>query len=144
MRRKQAPLLDDIQPAQLWQVLSATPADGDLWDGSNVAQWMSDLLGRPMHPQRGWEYLKSLEMRRRRPRPAHTESDEAAQLAWKKLPIELATLQATHPDATLRVWAEDEHRLGLHPVNRMVWVPAGENPIAAEAVAFHCSHILIA
>lgn len=28
------------------------------------------------------------------------------------------------------MWAEDEHRIGLHPVNRMVWVPMGETPIA--------------
>lgn len=28
------------------------------------------------------------------------------------------------------MWAEDEHRIGLHPVNRMVWVLKGEQPIA--------------
>ena len=77
----QAPLLNEVQQAQLWQVLQAPPADGKGWDGPKVAQWMSDLLGRPIHPQRGWEYLKSLGMRRRCPRPAHTQSDEAAQLA---------------------------------------------------------------
>lgn len=40
-------------------------------------------------------------------------------------------MQQAHPDATVEVWAEDEHRMGLHPVNRMVWVPMGEQPIAA-------------
>lgn len=80
----QPPLLNDIQQAQLWQVLQEPPADGDLWDGPKVAQWMSALLDRPIHPQRGWEYLKSLELRRRRPRPAHVESDIKAQTAWKK------------------------------------------------------------
>jgi transposase len=39
-------------------------------------------------------------------------------------------LKAAYPEATFRVWAEDEHRIGLHPVNRMVWVPLGETPIA--------------
>ena len=29
------------------------------------------------------------------------------------------------------MWAEDEHRLGLHPLNRMIWVPRGEQPIAS-------------
>ncbi|ASC71026.1 hypothetical protein XM38_019750 [Halomicronema hongdechloris C2206] len=48
----------------------------------------------------------------------------------KKLPTLLADLKATYPEATFRVWAEDEHRIGLHPVNRMVWVPLGETPIA--------------
>lgn len=28
------------------------------------------------------------------------------------------------------MWAEDEHRIGLHPVNRIVWVPIGEVPVA--------------
>lgn len=30
----------------------------------------------------------------------------------------------------MEAWAEDEHRIGLHPVNRMVWVPLGQVPIA--------------
>lgn len=34
------------------------------------------------------------------------------------------------PAASVEVWAEDEHRLGLHPVNRRVWVPLGETPVA--------------
>lgn len=80
----QAPLLDDVQQAQLWQALQEEPTDGDLWDGPKVAQWMSQLLERPIHPQRGWEYLKAMEMRRRRPRPEHVESDLGTQEAWKK------------------------------------------------------------
>ncbi|NJK37734.1 MAG: helix-turn-helix domain-containing protein [Oscillatoriales cyanobacterium RM2_1_1] len=78
------PLLDDVQQAQLWQVLQEPPADGDLWDGPKVAAWMSELLGRHVHPQRGWEYLRAMEMRRRRPRPQHQETDPAEQEAWKK------------------------------------------------------------
>lgn len=79
-----APLLDDVQQAQLWQLLNEQPSDGDLWDGPKVAAWMSQLLGRKIHPQRGWEYLRAMELRLRRPRPEHQESDPAAQEAWKK------------------------------------------------------------
>jgi hypothetical protein len=43
----------------------------------------------------------------------------------------VAALRSTYPDAKVSVWAEDEHRLGLQPVNRMVWVPRGETPIAS-------------
>ena len=32
-----APMLNDVQQAQLWQVLPDPPADGDLWDGPKVA-----------------------------------------------------------------------------------------------------------
>ena len=80
----QPTLLDDVQQAQLLQALEEAPRDGDLWDGPKVAEWMSDLLGRPVHPQRGWEYLRAMEMRLLRPRPAHIESDSAAQQQWKK------------------------------------------------------------
>jgi transposase len=79
-----APLLDDVQQAQLWQLLNEQPSDGDLWDGPKVAEWMSQLLGRQIHPQRGWEYLRAMEMRLRRPRPEHQDSDPQAQTAWKK------------------------------------------------------------
>ncbi len=48
----------------------------------------------------------------------------------KKLSKEVKALKRTYPKAQVSVWAEDEHRLGLHPVNRMVWVPWGEVPIA--------------
>jgi transposase len=82
--RGQPPLLDDLQLAYLWQALQTPPADGDLWDGPKVAQWMSALLERPVYPQRGWEYLKGLEMRLRRPRPHHQASDFAEQQQWKK------------------------------------------------------------
>ena len=42
------------------------------------------MHGAPVHPQRGWEYLKRLDMNRRRPRPVHKESDPVEQEAGKK------------------------------------------------------------
>lgn len=78
------PLLNDVQQAQLWQILQEPPCDGDLWDGPKVAGWMSQVLGQPIHPQRGWEYLRAMEMRRRRPRRAHVEADPLEQEQWKK------------------------------------------------------------
>ena len=77
-------LLDDVQQAQLLQALQEAPADGDLWDGPKVAQWMSELLGCHVHPQRGWEYLKAMEYRLFQPRPSHVESDPVVQEHWKK------------------------------------------------------------
>jgi hypothetical protein len=57
------PLLDDIQQAQLWQVLQSPPPEGGLWNGQKVANWMSELLGYPVSRQRGWEYLKGMRLR---------------------------------------------------------------------------------
>ena len=48
----------------------------------------------------------------------------------KKLPETVAAVKAAYREAEVEVWAEDEHRIGLHPVNRLVWVPLGETPIA--------------
>jgi hypothetical protein len=35
-----------------------------------------------------------------------------------------------HPQATITLWAEDEHRLGLLPVVRRMWAPKGQRPTA--------------
>ena len=78
------PLLNDIQQAQLWQVLQGNPADGGLWNGRKVADWMSELLGRRVSPQRGWEYLRGMRYRLRAPRQPHEESDFTQQQEWKK------------------------------------------------------------
>jgi transposase len=34
------------------------------------------------------------------------------------------------PQATVEVWATDEHRIGLKPVLKKVWAPRGQRPIA--------------
>ena len=78
------PLLNDEQQAWLWQALQEPPQEGGLWTGPKVAAWMSELLGRPIATQRGWDYLKQMEYVRRRPRPAHVESDPEVQSQWKK------------------------------------------------------------
>jgi transposase len=36
-------LSDDIQQAQLWQVLQSPRTDGGLWNGRKVADWISEL-----------------------------------------------------------------------------------------------------
>lgn len=38
-------------------------------------------------------------------------------------------VQEKYPDAVIEVWGEDEHRVGLLPIVRRVWVPKGTRPI---------------
>jgi transposase len=78
------PLLNDLQQAQLWQVLQQPPPDGGLWNGRKVADWMSEILGRQVARQRGWEYLKSMGFRLRVPRPEHELASFLEQEEWKK------------------------------------------------------------
>jgi len=125
------PLLSDLQQAQLWQALQGNAPDGGLWNGRKVADWMSELLGRRVSPQRGWEYLRGIRYRLRSPRPEHEATDLLEQQEWKKKLAEVVEqVQKDHPDADAEVWTMDEQRLGLKPVLRDVGVPEGEPPIA--------------
>jgi transposase len=111
-------LLDDVLLSQLLCVLQSPPADGGLWNGRKVAEWMSQVLGRKVSRQRGWEYLRCLELRLRVPRPEHEQSDPLEQEAWKKkLAMPVAQIQPTHPAAKVEIWAMDQHRTGLIACN---------------------------
>ena len=57
------PLISDVQQAQLLQVLCEAPGDGGLWNGRKVADWIGELIERPVARQRGWEYLRQLKFR---------------------------------------------------------------------------------
>jgi transposase len=48
----------------------------------------------------------------------------------RDLPGLVAAEQQAHPEATLELWAMDEHRVGLKPILRRVWAPRGQRPIA--------------
>ncbi len=39
-------------------------------------------------------------------------------------------MRTAHPEATVTLWAQDEHRLGLLPVLRRVWARKGQRPTA--------------
>ncbi len=116
-------LLNDIQQAQLWQALQSPPVEGGLWNGQKVANWMSELLGHRVNRQRGWEYLKAMKLRLRVPRPSHEEADFVEQEEWKKkLVAQVTQVQKKHPKADVEVWTMDEHRVGLKPIIRRIWV----------------------
>jgi transposase len=117
-------LLNDVMQALLYQALQEEPPEGGFWNGRKVADWLSERLGRPIHRQRGWELLKQMGFSLKVPRPNHEQSaTDEEQRAWEKnLHEQLKRIQADHPDAAVELWAMDEHRLGLHPVLRRLWV----------------------
>ncbi len=49
----------------------------------------------------------------------------------KKLNLRAIELQNQYPDAEIEVWAMDEHRVGLKPVLRRIWVPWWDTPTAS-------------
>ena len=48
----------------------------------------------------------------------------------KKLSHRFELFKAEYPEATVEIWAMDEHRLGLKPIFRRVWTPVGVQPTA--------------
>jgi transposase len=88
--RGHAPLLNAAQSEALVQALQGSASDGTPWSGPKVAQWMAQQLGRPIHPQRGWEYLRRTGPTPQRPRPRHQEADAEAQACFPAGP-------AAHP-----------------------------------------------
>jgi transposase len=108
------PLLDDLQQAYLWQALQSPPKDGGLWNSRKVADWMAEVIGRPVDIQRGWDYLRQMELRLKYPRPAHEEADPFEQEAWKKkLAQKVAQVQREHPNSVVELWTMDEQTLVL-------------------------------
>jgi hypothetical protein len=79
-----APLLDDVQQANLWQALKGPAPDGGLWNGRKVAQYLSELIDQPISRQQGWEYLMQMRMRLRVPRPSHQELTQMNKRPGKK------------------------------------------------------------
>jgi transposase len=82
--RGAAPLLTAEQCVALATALAGPAPEGGLWSGPQVAAWMSAQLGRPVRPQRGWDYLRRCGYTPHRPRPRHAQADAAAQAAFPK------------------------------------------------------------
>jgi hypothetical protein len=55
-----APLLSAEAQIELRNALQDVPPDGGAWTGGKVARWMAARTGKPIHRQRGLEYLRRL------------------------------------------------------------------------------------
>ena len=105
--------------------------EGDRWSGRTVAAWISQRLGRRVGRQLGWVYLRRLGARLRAPRPRHVQADPQAQADFKQqLRPLLREVATAFPQATVELWAVDEHRIGLKPILRKVWTLPGQRPLA--------------
>ena len=77
-------LLSPDQRRLLGRLLKGRAPDGGLWTGPKVASWMSQQLGRPVAPQRGWDYLKRLGYSLQATRPRHVDASSLLQARFKK------------------------------------------------------------
>lgn len=78
------PLLSPEQKAELPVALEGPAPRGGLWSGPEVARWMGEKLGKPVLPQRGWEYMRRAGQTPQIPRPSHKEGDPDAQEAFQE------------------------------------------------------------
>ena len=76
--------LSRAQQSTLKTLLSGAAERGEIWSGVQVAAWMSERLGRPVYPQRGWEMLRRLGFRPKVGRPRHVNANPDEQAAYKK------------------------------------------------------------
>ncbi len=53
-----APLLNEAERKALYTALGAPPEEGGVWSGKKVAAWMGRHTDKPVHVQRGCEYLE--------------------------------------------------------------------------------------
>lgn len=53
---------------------------------------------------------------------------ELSKTPLKKLPEAIEQVQQAAPEAAVELWAFDEHRIGLKPIVRRVWVFNGQRP----------------
>lgn len=122
----------DLSGAQLTELAAAVAGphpEGDRWCGRTVAQWLTERLGRPVNRQLGWRYLRRLGARCLKPRPRHVHADPQAQAEFKaQLRPLLRHVATAFPQASVELWAVDEHRIGLKPILRKVWTLPGQRP----------------
>ena len=139
-RRHQNPGAKSLLSAEQWSELAYavehdSPPGGGRWSGPKVAFWASQRLKRKVLPQQGWVWLKKLGKSYRQPRPTNAGADEEEQdrFIHEDLPQQLEDLQAAHPNASLWLYAQDEHRIGLQPILRRTWLDKG----GSESIATH-------
>jgi transposase len=124
-------LLTAAQHDELRTALSRPAPQHDRWNGRTVAAWMAQRLARPICRQLGWVYLRQLGARLCVPRPRHVQADPQAQADFKqRLRPLLREVATAFPQATVELWAVDEHRIELKPVLQKVWSLPGQRPVA--------------
>jgi transposase len=122
-------LLTAAQQDALYGALGGPAPQYARWTGRTVAEWIAHHVGRPIRRQLGWTYLRRLGARLRVPRPRHVQVDPQAQVDFKQhLRPLLREVATAFPQATVELWAVDEHRIGLKPILRKVWTLAGQRP----------------
>ena len=116
--RDRDPLLNDVEQAQLWQVLQQPPLDSGLWNGRKVADWMSELKGYKVSRlhRMGIFEVHEVSIESSSPRTPGIRSPQNKRNGKKNLRRFVKDIKKQNPSSDVEVWSMDEHRSGLKPV----------------------------
>ncbi len=116
-------ILKAQQQERLWEALHGPAPDGGLWTGPKVAAWIEAETGHLWVSPTGldlsgafWSALETSAATARQGRSRGTRCFP------KRLSRAVDAVRAAHPGTSVEVWAQDEHRIGLKPVQRRVWL----------------------
>lgn len=77
-------LLNDEEMLLLAQTVRKDYEQGLYWQGGKLVTWLKETLGKDIHKQRAYEYLKAIGMSKQSPKPYHAKADPIAQERFKK------------------------------------------------------------
>ncbi len=77
-------LLSDVEVLLLAQSIRADIAEGGVWSGNRVQEWVRITLNKELYLSRCYEFLDAVGSSRQLPRPRHVEADQERQEEFKK------------------------------------------------------------
>ena len=141
------PYLSAAQKAELSEIVRAGP-DPEVdrvvrWRRIDLKHLIKERFGVVMHERTVGKQLAELGFRRLSVRPAHPQSDPAAQAAFKKK-LRAAGSAALPPEARgkpLEIWFQDEARIGQQGTLTRVWARRGTRPSAPRDTRYKWAYI---
>ena len=79
-----APTLLSDAELLLAQTIRADVAEGGVWNGNRVQDWVRTTLHKELYLSRCYEFLDAVGYSRQLPRPRHVEADQERQEEFKK------------------------------------------------------------
>ncbi len=126
------PTFDGQEQAELMRIVLDGPdpeASGlSAYTLEDLANICEQRFGKRMHPWSLGRLLKRLGFSRQKTRPSHPQKDPAAQAAFKRAPALLRKIQHTHKNKRIRLFFQDEARIGQKGRTCHIWWRRGERP----------------
>ena len=135
------PRLEPQEQAELIRIVLAGPnpeADGiSAFTREDLARICETRFGKSFHPASMGRLLKRLGFSRQKARPSHPKKNPAEAEAFKKSPGAAGAIRIHHKGKRLRLFFQDEARIGQKGRVCHIWWKRGERPSGALRQALH-------